>query len=63
MAERPDNRQLHLSIRTQRDARSKEVNASKKNRPVTHLGSVRALRHGATVLERVIREGFIKKKW
>ena len=34
----------------------------KKHQPVTDLNSVRASRHGANVLKRVIREGFTKKK-
>lgn len=62
MPERRDDRQLHLSLRTPPGAQSGKSNAIKKEQPVTDLNSVRTLRHGAATLERVIKEGFTKKK-
>lgn len=62
MGERRNDRQLHLSFQTRQEARSIETDAIKKDRPVVDLGSVRTSRHGTNVLERVIREGFTKKK-
>ena len=62
MPERRDDRQLHLSFRTQHDAKLGKRDGVKRDQPVTDLNGVRTLRHGVTVLERVIREGFTKKK-
>jgi hypothetical protein len=62
MRERRDDRQLHLSLQTGHDAPTKKADVVKKDRPVVDLGNVRSSRHGANVLERVIREGFTRKK-
>ncbi|MGQ0686537.1 hypothetical protein [Bradyrhizobium sp.] len=63
MSERKDDRQLRLSFRVQHEARiSKGGGDVRRDKPVTDLNSVRAVRHGASVLERVIREGYTKKK-
>ena len=60
MSERRDDRQLRLSLQTRRDAESSKVDSSQKTNSVTDLGRIRSQRHGTTVLERVIREGFTK---
>jgi hypothetical protein len=63
MPDRRDDRQLHLSLRIRPDAKLGKRDGVTKDQPaVTDLNRVRALRHGTTVLERVIREGFTKKK-
>ena len=62
MPERRDDRQLHLSFRMKRDPKFSKNDGRDKSQPVTDLNSVRAARHGVAVLQRVIREGFTKKK-
>jgi hypothetical protein len=62
MPKQRDDPQLHLSLQTRGDAQPSKKGVIKKDRPVIDLGSVRTSRHGAIVLERVIREGFTKKK-
>lgn len=62
MRDRRDDRQLHLSPQTRHDARTNKVVVVKKDRSVVDLGNIRSSRHGANVLERVIREGFTRKK-
>jgi len=62
MRERRDDRQLHLSLQSKHSERSSNAGVSKDARPIVDLNNVRASRHGSNVLERVIREGFTKKK-
>lgn len=62
MRDRRDDRQLHLTLQTQHVAQPDKNDVIKKDRPVIDLGTVRTSRHGISVLERVIREGFTKKK-
>ena len=61
MPERPEDRQLNLSFRSQNDVKLDRGANAKPNRPITDLNRVRAWRHGTAVLERVIREGYTKK--
>ena len=63
MPKQRDDPQLHLSLQTRGDdAQLNKRGVIKKDRPIIDLGSIRTSRHGAIVLERVIREGFTKKK-
>ena len=62
MPERRDDGQLRLSLRPRLDAQAKKDDATKKDHRIVDLSGIRTSRHGAAVLERVIREGFTKKK-
>jgi hypothetical protein len=62
MAERRDDGQLRLSLRPRLESQPKKNDINKKDRPIVDLTSLRTSRHGTTILERVIREGFTKKK-
>ena len=62
MPERHDDRQLHLSLQARKESKSEKRDVIKDHQSVTELNTVRASRHGANVLRRVIREGFTKGK-
>jgi hypothetical protein len=60
MPDRRDDRQLRLSLTPRQVGPPSNVDATRKNNTVTDLGQVRSLKHGTTVLQRVIREGFTR---
>jgi hypothetical protein len=62
MPDRRGDRQLHLSFQARVDTKLVKADSLKRERVVTDLNSVKAIRHNAIVLERVIREGFTRKK-